>query len=57
LINFDNKPLNLIIGDSIVKEANSWQFDVYRKDENNVNYKFYKNYDLDNLLKVMGKEK
>ena len=45
LINSDS--FNLKLNDSIVKEGNSWEFDVFRTDEFELMYKFYKRYNLE----------
>ena len=49
LLELAGKSLDLNIGDSVVKAVNSWQFDIYRKDENNLNYFFYKRFDLEKI--------
>lgn len=40
----------LIIGDSIVKHMNSWNFKVYRKDYVTKKYKYYDNYKLEYIF-------
>jgi hypothetical protein len=47
LLNYEST--NLRIGDSIVKEKNSWEFDVFRYDSIADSFYYYKKYDKQRL--------